>query len=185
MPVNSESVSKGWLKRPRRDIQKRNAYHENYRRTEKGAAILKEGKRRYWEKLKADPVRLDEQRAKVRAADRLRRLDPEKRAQENARWRERHPRQPRKPKKERAPKDRKPMKPLDVTVERKKNWVSARRQSLFVENAKTIKRGRPKKKKTERPHCDHNAGFVFLMTEVGMKRTCNACKRSFTEVAKR
>lgn len=180
MSGTSESVRKGWLKRPRRDLQKRKEYHEIYRRTDKGAASLKDGKRRYWEKLKADPVRLDECRRKVREADRLRRLDPDKRAQDNARWRTRYARLPKKPKK-----DRKPVKPLDVTKEHRKIWAADRQKSLFVENAKTIKRGRPRKKKTDRPHCDHDQGFVFKMTEVGMRRTCNTCKRSFTEVAKR
>lgn len=165
---------------PNKDPQKRKEYHEVYRRTDKGSASLKEAKRRYWEKLKADPVRLELSRRKVREAMRLRRLHPEKREQENARWRDRHPSKPKRPRK-----DRKPMKPLDVTGERKKTWVSARYQPLFVENGKTVKRGRPRKKKTERPYCAHDQGFVFKMTEVGMRRTCNCCGRSFTEVAKR
>jgi hypothetical protein len=76
------------------------------------------------------------------------------------------------------------MKPLTIESERKKNWPSARHRSLFVENGKTIKRGRPRKKKAERPHCDHDQGFVFKMTALGMRRTCNCCKRSFTEVGR-
>lgn len=166
MSGNSESVRKGWLKRPRRDHQKRKEYHENYRRSEKGRASLKASKRRYWEKLKADPVRLDLSRAKVREAMRLRRL--------------------REPKKERKPRDRKPkpMKPIKVGNPRK-IWASQKYRGLFVENGKTVRRGRPRKVKAERPHCDHDQGFVFKMTDVGMRRTCKACGQSFTEVAKR
>lgn len=180
MAGNSESIRKAWLKRPRRDQQKCKEYHDSYKQSEKGAASLKEGKRRYWEKLKADPVRLELQRSKVREAMRLRRLHPEKRTEENARWRERHQAKPKRPRR-----DRKPMKPLDVHQERKKTWVSARYKPMFVENGNTIRRGRPRKKKTERPYCAHDQGFKFKMTEVGMKRTCNCCGRSFTEVAKR
>lgn len=163
---------------PYKDPQKQKEYYEVYRRTDKGTASFRAGRRRYWEKLKADPVRLEQCRRKVRESGRLLRMDPEKREKYNAWQRQRYAHLPKNPKK-----DRKPMKPIVVTE--KKVWARERQRSMFVENAKTIKRGRPRKKKTERPHCDHDQGFVFKMTEVGMRRTCNACKRSFTEVAKR
>lgn len=170
---------------PHRDPQKRKEYHEIYARTDKGSASLREGRRRYREKLKADPVRLDEHRRKAREAMRLRRSHPERKSQEWAAQRQRWKAKPKKVRPPKEKKDRKPMKPLDVHQERKKNWVSARHQPLFVENRNTVKRGRPRKKKAERPHCDHDQGFKFEMTSVGMRRTCNCCGRSFTEVARR
>lgn len=157
---------------PNKDPRKRKEYNEIYRRTDKGAASLKAGKRRHWEKVKADPVRLELSRSKVREAMRVRRLHPDTKAKENARWRERW-----------AARKQKPMKALEV--ERKKTWVSARRQPLFVVNKRTIGRARKRRIKRELPACDHNQGFRFKMTDVGMRRTCNTCGRSFTEVAKK
>lgn len=175
---------------PHKDPIKRKEYNDIYRRTDKGSESLKAGQRRYREKLTADPIRLEQRRRQGREAMRLRRLHPENTERENARARERYALKPKSGRKRGRPtslkpKDRKPMKPIDVNADRKKIWVSARRQPLFVENRKTVKRGRPRKKKTERPHCDHDQGFKFKMTSIGMRRTCNACGRSFTEVAKR
>lgn len=75
------------------------------------------------------------------------------------------------------------MEPL--TIRPKKVWARDKYRSLYVDNEKTAKRGRPRRKKTERPPCDHPDGFKFKRTQLGMKRTCKTCGRSFTEVAKR
>lgn len=182
MSGTSEGVAKGWLSRPRFDPQKAKEYADAYRKSEKGAAIIKASKRRSWEKLKADPVRYDNFLRKRREDARLRRLGNERSQEEvteqrrraaRTRW-EKH-------------NELKAMKPLDVTLPPKvsKPWMRDRYKPLFVENKNTVKRGRPRKKKPVRPHCDHNQGFKFQMTEVGMKRTCNACGHSFIEVARR
>jgi hypothetical protein len=165
---------------PHKDPQKRKEYNEVYARTEKGCASLKTGKRRYWEKLKADPVRLELSRSKVREAMRIRRLRPEAKEAEYAKRRARYKPRDRKPR----PKKPKAMKPL--TIRPKKVWATDKYKPLFVENKRTVQRGRPKKKKVERPVCDHGQGFTFHLTDLGMKRTCKnpACGRSFTEVGR-
>lgn len=154
---------------PHKDLQKRKEYHEAYARTDKGEASLKDGKRRYWEKLKADPVRLELSRSKVREAMRIRRLRPGTKEVEP---------------KDRKPRPKQPKAMKALTIRPKKVWATDKYKPLFVENKRTVQRGRPRKKKVERPHCDHDQGFKFKRTELGMRRTCNACKRSFTEVGR-
>lgn len=52
-----------------------------------------------------------------------------------------------------------------------------------------LKRGRPRKpkksdKRTVMITCLHREGFTFTKLEVGLKRTCKACGKSFTEIPK-
>lgn len=159
---------------PYADPNRRKEYNDLYRQSNEGRQRIVDGKKRYWERLKADPARLEVARRKVREATRLRRMDPVARAAENARCRERWALKP-KPQKEVRPAEQ-----LD-----KKVWVSARHKPLFIENERTVRRGRPRKQKKVLPICDHTQGFKFQMTERGMKRTCNTCKRVFIEIAKR
>lgn len=166
-------MAMGWLKRPRRDVEKEREYQRAYKARmnadPEGRKRMLASKARYRERIK-NSGDYEKQKERHRDYVRVKRASAPKELTDRAAatrrgWITRRINNP---------KIEKKMKPIDVT------------SGLKYRRKPTAPRGRRSaRKKRQKVDCLHQSGFTFKQTAIGMQRKCKVCKTTFTEVAKR